>query len=109
MAKNLNTLPSANSNKFSIRWLKFSPTKENEINAKKLKIGKDGYVPKLNGEAKDTYIIKQNDVWCRCVRESNKLKKIPGATIKSDEKIKNCKERMSQKYDKNKQKNSYYR
>ena len=96
MAINVNTLPSNDSNSISIRWLTFRPAKD-KINAKKLKIEKDGYIPEL-GKAKDTYIVENNDIWLRCIKVANKLKKIPRATIKSEEKISNCEKRMVEKY-----------
>ena len=103
MGNNVNTLPSIDSNSISIRWLTFSPTRDNEIDAKKLKIEKGGYVPEVGKEAKDTYIIVENDVWHRCVKvDPKKLRKMQGATIKSAEKIKTCERRLEQKYHKNK-------
>lgn len=101
MGNNVNTIPSIDNSSISIRWLTFSPTKDNEIDAKKLKIGKGGYVPEVGKEAKNTYIIVKNDVWDRYVKvDSKKLRKIPGATIKSEEKRKACEKRLEQKYTK---------
>ncbi len=98
MGNNVTTLPSTNSNRISIRWLTFSPTINNEIDAKKLKVEKNGYVPQLGKKVENTYIIVKNDVWDRCVKSGNKLKRIAGATIKSEEKIKACEKRLAQKY-----------
>lgn len=107
MGNNVNTIPSIDNNSISIRWLTFSSTRENEIDAKKLKIGKDGYVPKVGKKVEPTYIIEKNDVWDRYIKvDEKKLKKIPGSTIKSEEKIKNFEKRRSQKY---KQKDSFNR
>lgn len=107
MGNNVNTIPSIDNNSISIRWLTFSSTKENKIDAKKLKIGKDGYVPKVGKKVEPTYIIEKNDVWDRYIKvDEKKLKKVPGSTIKSEEKIKNFEKRRSQKY---KQKDSFNR
>lgn len=107
MGNNVNTIPSIDNNSSSTRWLTFSLTKENKIDAKKLKRGKDGYVPKVGKKVEPTYIIEKNDVWDRYIKvDETKLKKIPGSTIKSEEKIKNFEKRISQKY---KQKESFNR
>lgn len=98
MGNNVNTKPSTN-NRMFIRWLIFSPTRENEINAKKLKSGKEGYVPNVDKEVGNTYIIENNNVWDRHVKvDSKKVRKIPGATITSKEKIKDCERRRDEKY-----------
>lgn len=101
MGNNVNTLSSIDSNSISIRWLTFSPTRDNEIDAKKLKIGDGRYVPEVGKETENTYIIVKNDVWDRYVKvDSRKLKKIQGATINSEEKRKACERRLEQKYHK---------
>lgn len=98
MGNDVNTKPSVGKNKISIRWIEFSPTRTNEITAQKLKIEKEGYVPKVDNKVVTTYLIKSNNVWERCIKAGNKLKKIPGATIKSEEKIKNLTRRLIEKY-----------
>ena len=71
----------------------FNP-KEKEIDAKKLKIGKGAYIPKIENVEK-TYIIEKNNVWMRCAKIANKLKRI--STVGSEEKINKFKERMARK------------
>ena len=56
MENNVNTLPSKENNRISINWMIFNP-KEKEIDAKKLKIGKGAYIPKIENVEK-TYIIE---------------------------------------------------
>ncbi|MBP3502103.1 MAG: hypothetical protein J6K42_01290 [Clostridia bacterium] len=107
MGKNVNTKPSIDNNSISIRWLTFWPTRDNQIGAKKLKIGKDGYTPKVGKKVEPTYIIEKNNVLERYIKvDEKKLKKIPGATIKSEKNIKHLKKIISQKYS---QKDSFSR
>jgi len=42
-----------------------------------------------------TYIIEKNNVWMRCAKIANKLKRI--STVGSEEKINKFKERMARK------------
>ena len=44
-------------------------------------------------------IIEKNNIWMRCVKVANKLRKVNGANIKSDEKIKRLETRMNKKYE----------
>ena len=92
MENNVNTLPSKANNRISINWMIFNP-KEKEIDAKKLKIGKGAYIPKIENVEK-TYIIEKN-MWMRCAKIANKLKRI--STVGSEEKINKFKERMARK------------
>lgn len=91
MENNVNTLPSKENNRISINWMIFNPK---EIDAKKLKIGKGAYIPKIENVEK-TYIIEKNNVWMRCAKIANKLKRI--STVGSEEKINKFKERMARK------------
>ncbi len=93
MENNVNTLPSKENNRISINWMIFNP-KEKEIDAKKLKIGKGAYIPKIENVER-TYIIEKNNVWMRCAKIANKLKRI--STVGSEEKINKFKGRMARK------------
>lgn len=90
MENNVNTLPSKENNRISINWMIFNP-KEKEIDAKKLNIGKGAYIPKIENVEK-TYIIEKNNVWMRCAKIANKLKRI--STVGSEGKIEMFKKRM---------------
>lgn len=99
MGNNVNTLPSSDVDSFSIRWITFSTRdKENIIDAKKMVKGRNAYIPEV-GKAQSTYIIEKNNIWMRCVKVANKLRKINGANIKSDEKIKGLETKMNKKYE----------
>ena len=68
MENNVNTLPSKENNRISINWMIFNP-KEKEIDAKKLKIGKGAYIPKIENVEK-TYIIEKISIKCFWTRNS---------------------------------------
>ena len=98
MGNNVNTLPSNDVDSFSIRWITFATRdKENVIDAKKMVKGRNAYIPEV-GKVQSTYIIEKNNIWMRCVKVANKLRKVNGANIKSDEKIKRLETRMNKKY-----------
>ena len=98
MGNNVNTLPSNDVDSFSIRWITFATRdKENVIDAKKMVKGRDAYIPEV-GKVQSTYIIEKNNIWMRCIKVANKLRRINGANIKSDEKIKRLETRMNKKY-----------
>lgn len=98
MGNNVNTLPSSDVDSFSIRWITFATRdKENVIDAKKMVKGRDAYIPEV-GKVQSTYIIEKNNIWMRCIKAANKLRRINGANIKSDEKIKRLETRMNKKY-----------
>lgn len=59
--------------------------------------GRDAYIPEV-GKVQSTYIIEKNNIWMRCIKVANKLRRINGANIKSDEKIKRLETRMNKKY-----------
>ena len=99
MGNNVNTLPSNDVDSFSIRWITFATRdKENVIDAKKMMKGKNAYIPDV-GKVQNTYIVEKNNIWMRCVKVANKLRKVNGANIKSDEKIKRLETRMNKKYE----------
>ena len=99
MGNNENTLPSSDVDSFSIRWITFTTRdKENVIDAKKMVKGRNAYIPEV-GKAQSTYIIEKNNIWMRCVKVANKLRKINGANIKSDEQIKRLEARRNKKYE----------
>jgi len=98
MGNNVNTLPSNDVDSFSIRWITFATRdKENVIDAKKMMKGKNAYIPDV-GKVQNTYIVEKNNIWMRCIKVANKLRKINGANIKSDEKVKRLKARIDKKY-----------
>lgn len=98
MGNNVNTLPSNDVDSFSIRWITFATRdKENVIDAKKMMKGKNAYIPDV-GKVQNTYIVEKNNIWMRCIKVANKLRKINGANIKSDEKVKRLETRIDKKY-----------
>ena len=99
MGNNVNTLPSNDVDSFSIRWITFATRdKENVIDAKKMMKGKNAYIPDV-GKVQNTYIVEKNNIWMRCIKLANKLRKINGANIKSNEKVKRLETRMNKKYE----------
>lgn len=98
MGINVNTQPSVDTNSISIRWITFcSKEKENTIEAKKMKIGKGAYVPEV-GKVHNDYIVEKNNKWMRCIKSDNKLKRVRGADIEDEEKIKSLEDAMERKY-----------
>ena len=76
MGNNVNTLPSSDVDSLSIRWITFATRdKENVIDAKKMVKGRDAYIPEV-GKVQSTYIIEKNNIWMRCVKVANKLRKM---------------------------------
>lgn len=98
MGTNVNTIPSSNNMEYSIRWVSFE-SNQNEIDAKKLKVEGRGKLPNV-GKVGTTYIIEKDNVWERCIKHADKLRRIAGATIKDKVKARKCKERIEAKYNK---------
>ena len=98
MDRNVSTTLSSNNMGFTINWLNFESV-ENEINAKKFKVEGKGKLPKCS-TAKTTYMVNVNNVWERCVKTADKLRRIAGATVKDETKMSRFDARLARKYNK---------